>query len=73
MNSAIHDRAADKAFAKIAMLIIEKNQLHEDLRTGNTGGITMEELEILYNGTKTELKVWNYIAELIEKNNNYNE
>jgi hypothetical protein len=27
----------------------------------------MEELELLYNGYKKELKVWNLIAELIEK------
>ena len=70
-DNAIHQRAVDKAFAKISMLIIEKNQIHDDLRRGNTNGITMEELQLLYNGTKTELAVWNYIAELIEKNNNY--
>jgi len=69
MDSAIHTRATNKAFSKIAMLLIEKDQLHKDIDKGNLGGITMDELKLMYEGTKTELKVWNYIAEALEKSN----
>ena len=67
-NNTIHLRASAKAFSKIAMLLIEKDQLHKDIERGNLGGITMEELKLMYEGTKRELAVWNYIASLIEKN-----
>ena len=37
--------------------------------TGNYGGdITEDEMRMILDGNKVELKVWNYIAELIEKN-----
>ena len=68
-NDAIHERAVNKAFAKIAMLLIEKNHLQQDIETNNTGAITIDELKLMYEGTKIELKVWNYIAEAIEKLN----
>ncbi len=69
MTNAIHLQAIDKAFAKITMLGFDIEQLKKDLKHGNTGGITTEELELVLNGTKKELKVWQYIAETIEKNN----
>jgi hypothetical protein len=51
------------------MLGFDIERLKKDLKHGNTGGITTEELELVLNGTKKELKVWQYIAETIEKNN----
>jgi len=39
----------------------------EDLRTGNIGGATYEEFEQVVKGYETELQIWNYITELIEK------
>ena len=67
MENAIHQRASDKAFAKMTNLTFEIAKLKKDIQTKNTGGITMEELTLIYTGTKIELKVWNYIAGLIEK------
>ena len=70
-NTELQNRASDKAFAKITMLNIEAKQLDDDIKTDNTQGITMRELKILYDSTITELKVWRYIAEIIEKSNKY--
>ena len=67
MDSAIHNQAIDKAFAKITILGFDIERLKKDLKHGNTGGITTEELELVLNGAKKELKVWQYIAESIEK------
>ena len=69
MSNAIHSRALDKAFAKMTMLGFDIERLRKDLKHGNTGGITTEELALVLEGTKKELKVWQYIAETIEKNN----
>lgn len=68
-NTELQNRASDKAFAKITMLKIEAEQLNDDIKLGNTGPITMEELELMYKGTLIELQTWQYILELIEKSN----
>jgi hypothetical protein len=65
----IHNRASDKAFAKLSMLTFEITDNKTSLITGNYGGdITEEEMRMILESNKVELKVWNYIAELIEKN-----
>ncbi len=65
----IHNRASDKAFAKLSMLTFEITDNKTSLMTGNYGGdITEDEMRMILDGNKVELKVWNYIAELIEKN-----
>ena len=65
----IHNRASDKAFAKMSMLSFEITDNKTSLMTGNYGGdITEEEMRMILDSNKVELKVWNYIAELIEKN-----
>jgi hypothetical protein len=65
----IHNRASDKAFAKMSMLTFEITDNKTSLMTGNYGGdITEEEMRMILDSNKVELKVWNYIAELIEKN-----
>ena len=46
---------------------IEDNKL--DLKQGTYGGITKAEMVMILEGNKTEQKVWNYILELIEKDN----
>lgn len=62
----IQQRASDKAFAKMTMLLIDIEQNKEDIRSKNYGGVTLDEMNIVLNGNKTELKVWQYIAKLIE-------
>lgn len=65
----IRELASDKAFAKITMLNIEAIDLKDDIKHDNTGGLTIEELELMYEGTKKEIKVWLYISKLIETDN----
>jgi len=70
MNNAIHERAVCKAFAKIEMLghLIQTDE--RNLAIGSYGGdISLDQFMLVVEGNKTELKVWHYIAELIEKSN----
>tara|TARA_R110000851_G_scaffold31284_4_gene84733 strand:- start:1840 stop:2061 length:222 start_codon:yes stop_codon:yes gene_type:complete len=70
MSNAIHERASDKAFAKIETLTIRIDRDEHDLKFGYYGGdITLKQFMLEVEGNKTELKVWQYIAELIEKSN----
>ena len=70
MNKVIHDRAVCKAFAKIEMLQTSTIRDQYDLRLKNYGGdISLDQFMLIVESNKTELKVWQYIAELIEKSN----
>ncbi len=62
----LQQRASDKAFAKMSMLLITIEQNKQDIRTKNYGGITLEEMELVLKCNKIELKVWEYITKLIE-------
>jgi hypothetical protein len=62
----LQQRASDKAFAKMSMLLITIEQNKQDIRTGNYGGITLDEMELVLKCNKVELKVWEYITKLIE-------
>ena len=69
-NNAIHERAVCKAFAKIETLTLKIGRDEHDLIFGYYGGdITLEQFMLEVEGNKTELKVWQYIAESIEKSN----
>jgi len=63
----IKNRASNKAFAKVTILGLDIEKQKQDLKNSNIGGITREEAEQVLEGYKTELQVWNYITELIEK------
>ena len=68
--SAIHQRASNKAFAKIEMLGFQIQTDERNLAMGSYGGdISLSDFMLIVEGNKTELKVWQYIAELIEKSN----
>jgi hypothetical protein len=62
----LQQRASDKAFARMSMLLITIEQNKEDIRAGNYGGVTSAEMDIVLNSNKIELKVWQYITKLIE-------
>ena len=63
----IHNRASDKAFAKMSMLTFEITDNKTSLMTGNYGGdITEDEMRMILDSNKVELKVWEYITKLIE-------
>ena len=63
----IKNRASSKAFAKQTILKLDIEGYKQELKNGTYGGITYEEAEQVLEGYKTELQVWNYITELIEK------
>ena len=63
----IKNRASNKAFAKVTILTLDIETYKRDLMEGNIGGVTYEEFEQVLEGYKTELQIWNYITELIEK------
>jgi len=63
----IKNRASNKAFAKQTILKLDIEDYKRSLKQGTYGGITYEEAEQVLNSYKTELQVWNYITELIEK------
>ena len=69
MSNAIHDRASAKAFAQVTMLQMDVASLQNDIKWKKTGGVSLEEIEGVLDGTKIELDVWNYILSLIEKDN----
>jgi hypothetical protein len=61
------ERASTKAFARLSMLDIDLAEFKRDLKSGNYGGITREEVVLMVTGTEKEIRTWNYIATLIEK------
>ena len=63
----IKNRASNKAFAKQTILKLDIEDYKRSLKQGTYGGITYEEAEQVLDSYKTELQVWNYITELIEK------
>ena len=65
--AGIKNRASNKAFAKVTVLSLDIETYKEDLKTGNIGGVTYDEFKQIITGYETELQIWNYITELIEK------
>lgn len=64
----IQERASNKAFAKILSIESKQINLKKDLANGRYGGVTKEEIQLQISCNNTELKVWDYIAALVEKN-----
>ena len=63
----VKKRASNKAFAKVTILALDIETYKQDLREGNIGGVTYDEFKQIITGYETELQIWNYITELIEK------
>ncbi len=68
-KNAIHELASNKVFAKITTLGFDIERLRDEVKHKLVGKLTMEQLIDLYEGTIKERKVWNYIAETLEKSN----
>ena len=62
----IKDNASNKAFARLATLEIDLAQFKNDLISGSYYGITRDEVKLMIQGTRKEIQTWNYIATLIE-------
>jgi len=63
----IKERASDKAFANIQMCKIDVDRLTKEIEQGLYGGVTEEQMYMMLSSQEKELRVWNYIAFLIEK------
>ena len=66
IKQELQQRASDKAFAKMSMLLLTIEQNKQDIRTKSYGGVTLDEMELVLKCNKIELKVWEYITKLIE-------
>lgn len=63
----LQSRLRDKAFSKMHMLNIEIRDLETDLRLLNDGLMQYDMTKAMLAGAKRDLELWNYIAELVEK------
>jgi hypothetical protein len=68
-KNAIHELASNKVFAKLTMLDFDIERLRDEVKHKLVGKLTIEQLTDIYEGTIKERKVWNYIAESLEKSN----
>jgi len=66
-KNAIHELASTKAFAKLTILDFDIERLRDEVKHQMTGPLTIEQLTKVYESALKEKKIWNYIAELIEK------
>ena len=65
----LNNRAYSKAFAKVTMLTFEIDNLKQEIKSGITPGVSLQETIEVFEGAKTEYAVWSHILELIEKQN----
>ena len=66
MKETIKLKAHDKAMSQILAKQRDIRQLSYDIERGNTGVVTLSELEICLDAAERELATWNYIMKLIE-------
>ncbi|MCP4320604.1 MAG: hypothetical protein GY787_01835 [Alteromonadales bacterium] len=69
MNKEIQQRAHNKAFSKLLTIERDISELKLDIRSGGDGRISVDMLRTCLSSTEKELQTWQYIATLIEKNN----
>ena len=67
-QSQTEDRARNKAFSQVTQLQLNIRRTKDDIKLRNIGNITVEQLEMILKSEQRELKTWQYISELIEKN-----
>ena len=67
-QSQIEDRARNKAFSQVTQLQFSIKRTKNDIKLRAIGNITVEQLEMVLKSEQRELKTWQYISELIEKN-----
>ena len=64
----LHNRAFDKAYSKLMHADIEIVKLRQDIERRSFGSLSESQVESMLNSTRIDQKVWQYISELIEKN-----
>ena len=64
----LQSRLRDKAFSKMHSLNIEIRDLENDIRFSSQENLfSTDTLKVMLEGVKRELVLWDYIAELVEK------
>ena len=69
MDQEIHNRAHNKAFAKVLYLADDIKRARKEIKGGGDGRISMDLLQSNLERLKVDLKVWEYIAKLVESEN----
>jgi hypothetical protein len=62
----LQDKLRDKAFSKMNNLTVKIRDIENDIRY-NLSILEDEQLDVMLKGAKRDLELWNYIAELVEK------
>ena len=70
MNNEIKERARHKAFAKMNFLELENRTYKRDIKAGGDGKLSVDLLQRCLSSNKNELLTWQYIAKLIETDEN---
>jgi len=64
-DNEVIELAKRKANAKLTTLDFELEDLKNDLKSGATGPITIEEHELLIRSCQREIQVWQWIEHMI--------
>jgi hypothetical protein len=65
----IKNSAFNKAWAQVEMTTIDIKRIKNEIRNNNIGFLTEEQIQGVLRLHEKDLKVWNFILELIEKSN----
>ena len=64
--TVLQDKLRDKAFSKISNITVKIRDIENDKKY-NLSILEDEQLDLMIRGAKRDLELWNYIAELVEK------
>ena len=67
----ITNLAHNKAWSQVEMTTIDIKRIKNEIRNNNIGFLTEEQIQGVLRLHEKDLKVWNFILELIEKSNKY--
>jgi len=65
----IKNLAHNKAWSQVEMTTIDIKRVKNEIRNNNIGFLTEEQIQGVLRLHEKDLKVWNFILELIEKSN----
>ena len=64
--TALQDKLRDKAFSKISNITVKIRDIENDKKY-HLSILEDEQLDLMIRGAKRDLELWNYIAELVDK------
>ena len=65
----IKNLAFNKAWAQVEMTKIDIKRVKDEIKYNNIGFLTKEQIQGVLELHEKDLKIWNFILELIEKSN----